>query len=223
MKKLGEEEIYDLFVDSFEALPIAACVNDSYLCMHGGISKELVKLSDINNIDRFQEPQLEGFLCDLLWADPHEDDVANTSGYTSNTERECSIKFGYEPIKKLLKENNILSVIRAHQVQDSGYKFHKWSGEANFPSVITVFSAPKYARAYNNKGAVILLENDKMNIKQFKNVSAPFYLPEHQDLFEFSLPYLSEKIHDMLENFRKQINNLELTDTESSLSQGELI
>ena len=44
MKKLGEEEIYDLFVDSFEALPIAACVNDSYLCMHGGISKELVKL-----------------------------------------------------------------------------------------------------------------------------------------------------------------------------------
>jgi len=50
MKKFGEEEIYDLFIDSFEALPLAADVSGSYLCMHGGISKDLHKLSDINKI-----------------------------------------------------------------------------------------------------------------------------------------------------------------------------
>jgi serine/threonine-protein phosphatase 2B catalytic subunit len=37
----GDESVYNLFVDSFEALPIAADVNGDYLCMHGGISPEL--------------------------------------------------------------------------------------------------------------------------------------------------------------------------------------
>jgi len=30
-----------LFVDCFDALPIAAEVNNDYLCMHGGISPHL--------------------------------------------------------------------------------------------------------------------------------------------------------------------------------------
>ena len=41
---------------------------------------------------------------------------------------------------------------------------HRWGGSAAFPSVITVFSAPNYT-GHKNKGAVILIENDKMNIK----------------------------------------------------------
>ena len=37
----GDESVYNLFVESFEALPIAADVNGDYLCMHGGISPDL--------------------------------------------------------------------------------------------------------------------------------------------------------------------------------------
>ena len=69
----------------------------------------------------------------------------------------------------MLKKNSYLSVIRAHQVQIDGYKMHRWGGTAAFPSVITVFSAPNYCGSYKNKGAVILIENDKMNIKQYKD------------------------------------------------------
>jgi len=54
---------------------------------------------------------------------------------------------------------------------------HRWGGHQAFPSVITVFSAPNYCGEYHNKGAVILIENDKMNIKQYKDVSHPFHLP----------------------------------------------
>ena len=50
----------------------------------------------------------------------------------------------------------------AHQVQVDGYKMHRWGGHQAFPSVITVFSAPNYCGEYHNKGAVILIENDKM-------------------------------------------------------------
>jgi serine/threonine-protein phosphatase 2B catalytic subunit len=34
----GDEEIYECFLQSFEAMPISADVNKEYLCMHGGIS-----------------------------------------------------------------------------------------------------------------------------------------------------------------------------------------
>ena len=75
---------------------------------------------------------------------------------------------------------------------------HKWGGNEAFPSVITVFSAPNYCGTYSNKGAVILIENDKMNIKQYKDVDHPFHLPGNLDLFAWSLPFLAEKVTEML-------------------------
>lgn len=41
LMKFHEEEIYELFIDCFESMPIAADVNGDYLCMHGGISPHL--------------------------------------------------------------------------------------------------------------------------------------------------------------------------------------
>ena len=77
---------------------------------------------------------------------------------------------------------------------------HRWGGSQAFPSVITVFSAPNYCGSYKNKGAVILIENDKMNIKQYKEVEQPFHLPGQLDLFSWSLPFLIDKIGEMMDN-----------------------
>lgn len=49
-------------------------------------------------------------------------------------------------------------MIRAHEAQIEGYKMHRWSGNSEFPVVITIFSAPNYCDVYNNKGAVIKFE-----------------------------------------------------------------
>ena len=200
----GDEEVYELFIECFESLPIAADVNGDYLCMHGGISPEMKCLDDINKIDRFIEPPLSGFLCDILWSDPCGDKEARNLKYAKNLERECSYKFGLEPVKSILKKNNFLSIIRAHQVQIDGYKMHRWGGAQAFPSVITVFSAPNYCQTYKNKGAVILIENDKMNIKQYKDVEQPFHLPNNLDLFSWSLPFLVDKLGEMFDNIIKQ-------------------
>ncbi len=83
-------------------------------------------------------------------------------------------------------------------MQIDGYKMHRWGGSSAFPSVITVFSAPNYCGTYSNKGAVILIENDKMNIKQYKDVEHPFHLPGDLDLFSWSMPFLGEKVAEML-------------------------
>jgi diadenosine tetraphosphatase ApaH/serine/threonine PP2A family protein phosphatase len=44
LSKYREESIYDLFLESFEAMPLAATVNNDYLCMHGGISPTLTDI-----------------------------------------------------------------------------------------------------------------------------------------------------------------------------------
>jgi serine/threonine-protein phosphatase 2B catalytic subunit len=84
---------------------------------------------------------------------------------------------------------------------------HRWGGSQAFPSVITVFSAPNYCGTYSNKGAVILIENDKMNIKQYKDVDHPFHLPGDIDLFTWSIPFLAEKVTEMLFAIVGQNNN----------------
>lgn len=53
-------------------------------------------------------------MCDMLWADPVEDQAAMRINFVDNKERECSVKFGLKPVKTLLKKNNFLSIIRAH-------------------------------------------------------------------------------------------------------------
>jgi serine/threonine-protein phosphatase 2B catalytic subunit len=40
-----DQEIYDLFMESFDMFPIAAIINGKFLSIHGGLSPELRKVS----------------------------------------------------------------------------------------------------------------------------------------------------------------------------------
>jgi serine/threonine-protein phosphatase 2B catalytic subunit len=81
---------------------------------------------------------------------------------------------------------------------------HRWGGAGCFPSVITVFSAPNYCNEYHNKGAVILIEDDRMNIKQYRDVDHPFHLPGNIDVFKWSMPFLVDKIGDIIKVIYKR-------------------
>ena len=63
-------KIWKYFVDVFNAMPLAALIDDKILCMHGGLSPELNDLSDIVNVKRPIEVPDQGLVCDLLWSDP---------------------------------------------------------------------------------------------------------------------------------------------------------
>lgn len=119
--KKFDQEVYDLIMEAFDALPLAWLAGKKYFAMHGGISPDLKKIDQINKLDRFKEPPLDGLMCDLLWADPADDDNANKTEYIDNEERECSFVFGKKPWKKLLDKNNLMTIVRAHQVQIDGY------------------------------------------------------------------------------------------------------
>ena len=36
-----DSELYDYFMEAFDAMPVSADVNGDYLCMHGGVSPDL--------------------------------------------------------------------------------------------------------------------------------------------------------------------------------------
>ena len=201
LDKTGDEAVYQLLMESFDCLPLAADVGGDYLCVHGGISPELLESGGINNIDRFGEPPDRGFMCDILWSDPCGDACHRKCNFERNQARGCSWKYGLPAVKNVLKANNYLSIVRGHEVQPDGYKFHRWGGAQAFPAVITVFSAPNYCGSYLNKGAVILLENGGMNIKQYQeSKEKPFSLPNGMDLFSWSLPFIVDKVTQILDH-----------------------
>ncbi|KAF8067748.1 serine/threonine-protein phosphatase 2B catalytic subunit A1 [Lyophyllum atratum] len=194
------ERIYDACMDSFCALPLAAVMNKQFLCIHGGLSPELNTLDDIRAIDRFREPPTHGLMCDILWADPVEDfgTEKTTESFVHNHVRGCSYFFTYQAACQFLERNNLLSIIRAHEAQDAGYRMYRKTKTTGFPSVMTIFSAPNYLDVYNNKAAVLKYESNVMNIRQFNCTPHPYWLPNFMDTFTWSLPFVGEKITDML-------------------------
>jgi serine/threonine-protein phosphatase 2B catalytic subunit len=194
------ETIYEACMDSFCALPLAAVMNKQFLCIHGGLSPELHTLDDLKSVDRFREPPTQGLMCDILWADPLEDfGQEKTSDYfLHNHVRGCSYFFSYPAACAFLEKNNLLSIIRAHEAQDAGYRMYRKTRTTGFPSVMTIFSAPNYLDVYNNKAAVLKYENNVMNIRQFNCTPHPYWLPNFMDVFTWSLPFVGEKITDML-------------------------
>ena len=67
--------------------------------------------------------------CDLLWADPVDNDDGICEGtFRINEVRGCSYFYGMEAVGRFLERNKLISVIRAHEAQLEGYKMHRWDG-----------------------------------------------------------------------------------------------
>ncbi|XP_042588309.1 serine/threonine-protein phosphatase 2B catalytic subunit gamma isoform-like isoform X2 [Cyprinus carpio] len=211
------ERVYDACMDAFDCLPLAALLNQQFLCVHGGLSPEITCLDDIRKLDRFKEPPAFGPMCDLLWSDPGEEYGSEKSSehFCHNSVRGCSYFYSYPAVCDFLMNNNLLSVIRAHEAQDAGYRMYRKSQTTGFPSLITIFSAPNYLDVYNNKAAVLKYENNVMNIRQFNCSPHPYWLPNFMDVFTWSLPFVGEKVTEML------VNVLSICSDDELMSEGD--
>ncbi|NWX20264.1 PP2BC phosphatase, partial [Aegotheles bennettii] len=180
----------------------------------------------IFQLDRFKEPPAFGPMCDLLWSDPSEDygNEKTLEHFSHNTVRGCSYFYSYPAVCEFLQNNSLLSVIRAHEAQDAGYRMYRKSQTTGFPSLITIFSAPNYLDVYNNKAAVLKYENNVMNIRQFNCSPHPYWLPNFMDVFTWSLPFVGEKVTEMLVNILNICSDDELiSDGDETLEGGTTV
>ncbi|TBU08301.1 subunit A of calcineurin [Hamiltosporidium magnivora] len=184
--------IYYLFIESFKYLPLAAIVLKKMFCVHGGLSPGVRSVDSINSVNRFCEIPLSGIICDLLWSDPSPKYDKTPKSFFFNENRRCSYFYSYEGVCNFLNKNNLLMVVRGHEVQLEGYKLYKKHN--GVPSVITLFSAPNYCDAYKNLGSILKFDGKECEILQFECVEHPYWLPNFLDGLNWSFPFVAEKI-----------------------------
>jgi protein phosphatase len=161
--------LFNAFNDFFDRLPLAAIVNESVLCIHGGIGSSISSISDIEKIRRPLEVIHEvtnidqQLVVDILWSDPTDSDIE--VGIQPNITRDPTgvgniVKFGPDRVNEFLKNNNLSLILRAHECVMDG--FERFAGG----QLITVFSATDYCGKHKNAGAILFLTN-RFEIKPY--------------------------------------------------------
>lgn len=147
-------QMADLFTEVYNWLPLAHCINQKVLVMHGGLfSNDNVTLNDIRKTERNRQPPEDGIMCELLWSDPQP-----MMG-RAPSKRGVGCQFGPDVTKNFLKLNKLDYIIRSHEVKNNGYEV------AHDGCCITVFSAPNYCDTMGNQGAFITFDGSDLTPK----------------------------------------------------------
>ncbi|KAJ3436828.1 serine/threonine-protein phosphatase [Anaeramoeba flamelloides] len=134
-------------------------VDQTILCVHGGLSPEITTIDQIRSINRMDEVPHEGAFCDLVWSDPEE-----IEGWATSP-RGAGWLFGKKVTNEFNKINDLSLICRAHQIVQEGYRYSY--GEE---SLVTIWSAPNYFYRSGNVASIMILD-DKLN-RNFKIFSA---------------------------------------------------
>jgi len=169
---------FSLFAEWFKCLPLGSSLKTEkgeIFFVHGGPPSTVHDTEELQKVDRFIEPPMEGVVSDCLWSDPLGDDTAEglddetmvewfSVEFEPNPDRGCGMVFGYQGLVNFLEKNNYLFCVRGHEVKQKGWEEHRFCKgiiDQPLPLLITVFSAPNYCDFYGNSGAVMLVWGKK--------------------------------------------------------------
>ncbi|CAG0921623.1 unnamed protein product [Notodromas monacha] len=158
LRKFGDVDVWRMFTDLFDYIPISGLIRGELLCMHGGLSPELNTIDEIWELDRIQEVPPAGPMCDLLWSDP-----ADEEGWTVSS-RGAGWLFGPDTSLAFNHTNGLKMIARGHQMLMEGYDV------THDGRVATIFSAPNYCYRCNNLAGMMQVD-DKLNV-YFKDFRA---------------------------------------------------
>lgn len=159
LNKYGNVNVWRACTRVFDLLSVAALIDNTILCVHGGLSPEVRTIDQIRTIDRQQEVPHQGAFCDLVWSDPDEVDSWQTSP------RGAGYLFGQRQTDEFIELNGIDLIARAHQLVLEGLRYQFDD------KLVTVWSAPNYCYRCGNVAAVLDITPDgSKNAKLFQAV-----------------------------------------------------
>lgn len=151
LRKYGSVNVWKYCCEVFDYLSLSALIDNTFFCVHGGLSPSIQTLDQIKILDRKQEVPHEGAMCDLLWSDPDE-----STGEWGLSPRGAGYLFGESIVEQFMHINELTMIARAHQLVMEGYKLHFHD------KLVTVWSAPNYCYRCGNVAAILEL-NEHMN------------------------------------------------------------
>lgn len=108
------EKYYRYFSELFSKMPYAAVIN-GYLCLHGGIARNISSPEDIQKLPRNDVRPYNETAFEILWNDPGE----GISGFLRNIRGPGTYLFGEDVLTEFLENNGLKGLIRGHEAVDA--------------------------------------------------------------------------------------------------------
>jgi len=136
-------------------------------------------------------------MCDILWSHPideFDEEHVTESFVHRNLHGRSYFHYTFKAVCDFLERNRLVSIIRAHAVQEAGsvesfyvspkfllvrivYRYREYRKHHGYPSAITIWSAPNDFDTPLNKAAVLKCDRGVLAIRQFHKtcvISFPF-------------------------------------------------
>jgi len=157
LSRFKNSKKFNQIIAVYDALPYCVLINESILCLHGGIPEEFntinklrgIKTSEIHLIYESTAKNL----IQIMWNDPKP----NQKGFTESF-RGRNIKFFGEGVfTAFMRENQLDYLIRAHEMFPEGYK---WFFNER---LLSIFSSANYRGALTpNPASYAIIRNNNV-------------------------------------------------------------
>lgn len=153
------DSVFSRLNDLFEYMPLAAVLDDTILCVHGGIGKSIRHIDQIMSLQRPihlnhpAESTEDQLVLDLLCSVPTEPERHPSPLSMHRDSDSTALKFTSDRLHQFLADNQYALMIRSHECVLEGF-------ERCMGKLITVISATDYGGKYRNAGAMLVVRRN---------------------------------------------------------------
>jgi serine/threonine-protein phosphatase PP1 catalytic subunit len=159
MMEFNQYSQFNEVISLYNRLPICVIVNDTILCLHGGIPENYEILDELKNLDKKKLDEtipeaVEHAIFQIMWNDPKE----GLTKFMDNFRGPGIKYYGYEVFNEFMEKYDLKYCIRAHEVFPEGYRWffdHK---------LLSIFSSENYRGEYNpNPASYAIIKNSTVS------------------------------------------------------------
>lgn len=154
LNRFKDPKKFDTVLAIYNALPYCALLNESIICLHGGIPEDFKAInrlrgSKITEINLIYESAAKSLL-QIIWNDPKH----NLKGFKESFRGRDIKFFGEDVFTAFMRENKLDYLIRAHEMFLEGYK---WFFNER---LLSIFSSANYRGALTpNPASYAIIRN----------------------------------------------------------------